>query len=127
MQADSGTTISQAVRHLQAGQPEQARALLESACDGNDADANTWFLYGASLHQLARLEDALSAFAHAARLTPDNPQAWSAQAAVLLDMKRPAEALDASNAALALAPSDPEVIHNIACVREELGQYDTAL
>lgn len=127
MQADTGALISQAARHLQAGQPARARALLESACHAGQADADTWFLYGASLHQLGALEDALTAFTLSARLAPDNPQAWSAKAAVLIDLKRPVEALDASNAALALAPDNPEAIHNTACILEDLGHFDAAL
>lgn len=127
MHADPAVLISRAVRHLQAGQPHEAKAVLDALCRSGRADANAWFLFGASLHQVGELDEALNAFVQASLLRPGNTQAWSAKAAVLLDLKRPEEALDASNAALALAPGDPELIYNSSRILESLGHFDAAL
>lgn len=120
------TKLDDAVRHFHEGRLEQVVALLEDVCRSGQANSATWFLYGASLHRLGELTPALNAFNWIIQNWPDDAQAHSAQAAVLLDLKRPEEAIKSCNRALALAPDNAPEIYNASLVLEELGHLEAA-
>lgn len=125
MQAEEASTLAASL--LRSGRPAEAARLLAPICRSEGAGATAWFLYGVCLHQAGDLGTALEAFSKAADLAPDNAEAWSAKAAVLLDLNRPEEALEAGNAALALRPESPEAFHNTARILEDLEHFDAAL
>lgn len=119
---------------LEAGEARAAAALFEGLLRDFPADADGWFLLGASRHRAGENAAAREAFAQAAALAPSHLQSRFALAAVCLDLGDSAGALVAAESALALAPDSPQPwfgrgVALEACGRplEALADYERAL
>jgi tetratricopeptide (TPR) repeat protein len=116
-----------ALEHLRAGRPQAAAALLEAHLRSEDADAQGWFLLGASRHALNDLSGAAAAFARSLVLDPTHREAHLANISVLRAARDAQGALTAAQQALTRFPHDGRVLYAAALCLDDLGQADAAL
>lgn len=105
MPIDPATTLDQqAVAALQAGQPQQAVALLQPACDASCTNPRHWFLLGVALGITGDTPAAEQALRESLRLDPRNLQALANLGTALAEQKRYDEAVDTLLQVLTLNP-----------------------
>lgn len=104
---------------LGCGAEGRALPLLQQAA-AKAGDARLWQYTGLLARALDRLEEALTAFAVAARLAPDDPSIAHGHARVALEAGLPAQLL--FDRACALAPDNPEVLFGQVAARVAAGE-----
>jgi predicted O-linked N-acetylglucosamine transferase (SPINDLY family) len=120
-------TLQAAIARMEAGQTQEAVAMLESICRSRPDSAPAWFAVGVAHHLLGRLRPALEAFEQARDRAPGSIDILNARGSVLAALGRPDEALSSYEEARVHAPRDPQVLTNIAIVLEAQTRLDAAL
>lgn len=107
---------------LKLNRPQEALESFERALG-----MQTVFLgRGNALQQLKRFDDAVESYERALQMQPDNAEALSNCASVLLTLRRPEKALEYCDRALTLNPNFPEAHNNRGGALLKLGRYDDA-
>jgi cytochrome c-type biogenesis protein CcmH len=99
-------------------------ASLEKRLKDNPNDTNGWLLLGRTYSAMERYGDALSAFAKAAELSPEDARAWSAYAeamAITQGRNLAGKPMELVNKALSLNPKDEKALElaGIAAFQEK--------
>jgi predicted O-linked N-acetylglucosamine transferase (SPINDLY family) len=107
---------------LKLKRPQEALECFERALS-----MKTVFLgRGNALHELERFDEAVDSYERALQLEPDNPEALSNCAGVLLTLRQPEKALEYCRRAIALKPDFAEAYNNMAGALLKLGRYEEA-
>ena len=107
---------------LKLDRPQEALESFERALG-----TNTVFLgRGHALQQLKRFDAAVESYERALQVEPDNAEALSNCASVLLTLRQPEKALEYCDRALALKPDFPEAHNNRGGALLKLGRLDDA-
>jgi len=112
MPGDSSSSLSeQAVSALDTGQPRQAIALLQPACEGGSTDPRHWFLLGTALGMTGDGAGAEQAFRKVLAWKPGQLQAMTNLSKALAIQGRLAEAVTVLERVQAISPG-----HRPACI-----------
>lgn len=109
---------------------DQMIAKLAARVKAEPDKVEGWRLLGWSYVQTERYPQAVDAYRHAAALTPNDAQLWSAlgEVQVLANGGRVSdEALDTFRKTLAIAPADPRARFFLAAAKEEKGDPKGAI
>jgi len=113
-----------------AGRLNDALTAAEQAVKAGPSRPDAWFLYGSTLSELGRYEEAVAALARSADLTPPSPakaHVLAEKAKALTGAWRWADAADAARQALALKPTDPEVNNLLGLALTRIKRLEPAL
>ena len=124
---DLADGLRQASGLLERGELAQAESVLALVVREFPASPDAFFLLGAALHRLGRLDEALAKLSQCLRLAPSHLQAANARAAVLSGLGRDQEAHDAYRLLLEKMPGNAQLLGNLAFVLERLGRLPEAL
>jgi len=116
-----------ATAQLRSGQPEKALALLEAALQSEPANAALRMTNGRVLRDLRRFPAAAQEFLKAVRTEPDNKEAWSELAGMLLLTENYPQALAAFDKLRALGEDGPAQYYFRAIALDRMKQYPDAL
>ena len=116
-----------AVRHHQAGQLAQARALYQQILAREPNHADALHLLGVIAHQAGQNDAAIELIGRAISVKPDFPQAHCNLGNVLRDQGRLDESIAACRRAIALKPDLPEAWCNLGNALQENGQLGDAV
>jgi tetratricopeptide (TPR) repeat protein len=99
-----GVLRSLAVAHLRLGEAGEAAAWAERGVATDGQDARLWTVYADALHDMNRVEEALTALDRVQELDPDEPRVGLRRGRWLLEGGRIPEAVQALRAVATLAP-----------------------
>jgi tetratricopeptide (TPR) repeat protein len=120
--------LGKAMASLYAKDYEKSLTLSASATCLHPASAIVWFVYGLTLHELGRYEEALEAFDKAIELKPDDVYFWAAKGNIVYELGRYEEALEAYDKTIELKPDEADIwAVGKAIVFVQLGRYEEAL
>ncbi|HYF22370.1 MAG TPA: sulfotransferase [Caulobacteraceae bacterium] len=123
--------ISSGYAARRAGRLNDALVAAEQAVKAAPARPEGWFLYGSTLSELNRYQEAVSALERSADLTPSPPAArahvLAEKARALVGAWRWAEAAEAARQSIALGPTDPEVNNLLGLVLTRIKRLEPAL
>jgi predicted O-linked N-acetylglucosamine transferase (SPINDLY family) len=105
--------FAQALRHHQAGQPQQAEPLLRHILAADPCHGGALHLLGVLAYQAGRFAHAADCFQQAAAVHPDLPDCHTALGAAYQALGRPADAERCHRHALGLRPDDPTAWNNL--------------
>jgi tetratricopeptide (TPR) repeat protein len=111
----------------QDGQLAAAEAFFVQALSIKSDFWQIYASYGRTLHDLARLEDALTSYDMAISLNPEDAEVYCERGLVLKDLGRPHHALKSLNAAIALRPTFSAAFNNSGSVLKDLNLLEEAV
>lgn len=111
---------------LAEGRIEEARELLHELCQGDQSDAEIWFMYSAVNAHLSRFEDVIGACRKALGIQPDHLPALNNLASALAALGRHGEATMEFANLVRLAPDNPAVLNNYGHALALMGRGEEA-
>jgi tetratricopeptide (TPR) repeat protein len=125
--ADAHALAALAHAQLAVHAPDKAADAARRSIEADASDVDGQILYGVSLIQLGRAEDAIAPLREATRLAPGRRDAWLNLGSALVQTKQPEAACIAWREALAIDPDNVEGMVAYAATLTELGQSHQAL
>src|SRR6266849_10261780 len=119
--------IEQAILKAMAKERTNRHADVSAFLAALQKSVQQWLTEGDTLADLKRYKEALSAYEHAIRLSPNLASAYSNKGSVLNKLKRYEEALAASELAIRLDPNDAAAYHTKGIALYSLTRYEEAL
>lgn len=121
-----GVWVELARAHLAAGAPKYAYRAARRALQISTEDHRAHFVRGRALLELKRGDEALVAFARAAKICATDPDVWNAIGLIWLYRSKPEQARDALETAVACDDPPAYAHNNLGIVYEQLGLYEWA-
>ena len=109
-----------------AGEHAAALALTDTALAAEGDNANLWFVRGATLRALLRLDEAAAAFTRATEAAPGLAEAWNDLGLAREALGDTAGAVEALERAIAAVPGFAPAQINLAALYTDAGQYAAA-
>ncbi len=119
--------IEQAILKAMAKERTNRHADVSAFLAALQKSVQQWLTEGNTLADLNRYEEALGAYEHAIRLSPNLASAYSNKGSVLNKLTRYEEALAASELAIHLDPNDAAAYHTKGIALYSLKRYEEAL
>ncbi len=107
--------------------PEKTLAALERVLELNPQDARAWFLKGAALGLLGRLDEAIAALERALELDPEDVDAWRLKGTALMMIGMIRDALTAGERMLEINNQDVDAWRLKGLALVALGETEEAL
>jgi|SRR5579883_1887014 len=124
---NNANRLALATAYLKSQQPEKAAPLLETALQQNPSDLEVRLTYGRILRDQKKYAPAAQQFYRVAQAKPDNREAWSELAGVLLLLEQYPETLAALDKVKALGGENAGYWYLRAIVLDKLKQIKPAL
>lgn len=122
----SAATINLADLYRAQGDDARAEQTLRDALTANAEDAAVNFSLGLTLIRQKRADEALTHFANAVRLAPEDPYFAYVNAIALNDGGAPGKAIKAIESALLANPNDPGLLSLMATYQSQSGNREKA-
>jgi tetratricopeptide (TPR) repeat protein len=120
-------SLEQGAALFQAGQLDQAAALLEQLRKADPKDANVGRMLGGCYLYLGRTDDALAAYRAAAEASPDDPVSYHYVGNVYRQVGKDADADAAFRKAIELSPGDTIAHMRLGEIYAARGEHEKAL
>jgi predicted TPR repeat methyltransferase len=118
--------LQQAIEYLKTNRIQEARVILERITASGTADAETWFLLGATHGMLGNPENAERCSREAVKLGPDFMPAWHNLGKALNDQNRFEEAITVFRRVLQKQPQDITSLTGLAHALTQRGDINEA-